>query len=66
MAGTEFDFTEKFSVLGAVGLGDRRLMALLFPALQLGEASKVAPVVKLSVVFVALFGVTFLRKSFPR
>jgi bacterial/archaeal transporter family protein len=38
-----------------------------FRALQLGEASKVAPVDKLSVVFVALFAVLFLgERLVPR
>ncbi|WP_196793541.1 EamA family transporter [Bartonella tamiae] len=34
-----------------------------FRALQLGEASRVAPIDKLSVIFVALFGVTFLGEK---
>ena len=32
-----------------------------YKALQLGEASKVAPIDKLSVVFVILFGIVFLH-----
>ncbi len=35
-----------------------------FRALQIGEASKVAPIDKLSVVFVILFAVFFLREPF--
>lgn len=36
-----------------------------FRALKIGEASKVAPVDKLSVVLVALFGVIFLGEKLP-
>ena len=34
-----------------------------FRALQLGDASHVAPIDKLSVIFVAIFGVTFLGEK---
>ena len=34
-----------------------------YKALQLGEASKVAPIDKLSVVFVILFGIVFLHET---
>ncbi|MHC5308095.1 EamA family transporter [Bartonella sp. LJL80] len=34
-----------------------------FRALQLGDASRVAPIDKLSVIFVAIFGVTFLGEK---
>ena len=66
MAAAEFDLRPQFSLPGALGAGDGRVVALLFLALQLGEAAKVAPIGKLSVVLVALFGVTFLgeRLSF--
>ena len=47
-----------FLVLSGLATGASWLC--YFRALQLGEASKVAPIDKLSVVLVALFGVTFL------
>lgn len=42
-------------------------MDLLFRALKLGDAARVAPIDKLSVVFVAVFAVLFLgeRLSLP-
>lgn len=40
-------------------------MIRYFRALNLGEASRVAPVDKLSVVLVAVFGVDFLGKRLP-
>ena len=50
-----------FLALSALATGASWLC--YFRALQLGEASKVAPVDKLSVVLVALFGVTFLGEK---
>jgi transporter family protein len=49
------------------GLGTGLSWLCYFRALKLGEAAKVAPIDKLSVVLVALFGVTFLgeRLSLP-
>ena len=49
------------------GLGTGLSWLCYFRALTLGEAAKVAPIDKLSVVLVALFGVTFLgeRLSLP-
>ena len=38
-------------------------MALLLRALQIGQASQVAPIDKLSVVLVAIFGVIFLGEQ---
>ncbi len=37
-------------------------MDLLFPSAQLGDAARVAPIDKLSVVLVAVFGVVFLKE----
>jgi transporter family protein len=53
-----------FLVLSALGTGASWLC--YFRALKLGPATLVAPIDKLSVVLVALFGVTFLgeRPSF--
>ncbi len=48
------------AISGAFRFGDRRFVARLFPALQIGDASRVAPIDKLSVVLVALFGAAFL------
>ncbi len=42
------------------GLGTGASWLCYFRALKLGEAAKVAPIDKLSVVLVALFGVVFL------
>jgi transporter family protein len=49
------------------GLGTGASWICYFRALKLGEAAKVAPIDKLSVVLVALFGVIFLgeRLSMP-
>ena len=54
-----------FLVLSGLGTGASWLC--YFRALKLGEAAKVAPIDKLSVVLVALFGVVFLgeRLSAP-
>jgi transporter family protein len=49
------------------GLGTGASWLCYFRALKLGEAAKVAPIDKLSVVLVAIFGVMFLgeRLSAP-
>ena len=50
-----------FLALSALATGASWLC--YFRALQLGEAARVAPIDKLSVVLVALFGVTFLGEK---
>lgn len=50
-----------FLVLSGLATGASWLA--YFRALQIGEASRVAPVDKLSVIFVAIFGVTFLGEK---
>jgi transporter family protein len=50
-----------FLVLSGLGTGASWLC--YFRALKLGEAAKVAPIDKLSVVLVALFGVVFLGEQ---
>jgi bacterial/archaeal transporter family protein len=50
-----------FLALSALATGASWLC--YFRALQIGDAAKVAPIDKLSVVLVALFGVTFLREK---
>ncbi len=50
-----------FLILSGIGTGASWLC--YFYALKIGEAAKVAPVDKLSVVFVAIFGVLFLGES---
>jgi len=50
-----------FLVLSGLGTGASWLC--YFRALKLGEAAKVAPIDKLSVVLVALFGVVFLGEK---
>ena len=44
-------------------LGNRRLVDLLLSALKIGDAARVAPIDKLSVVLVAVFGVVFLGEA---
>jgi transporter family protein len=63
--GTISPRTYLFLLLSGLGTGASWLC--YFRALQLGEAAKVAPIDKLSVVLVALFGVLFLgeRLSTP-
>ncbi|HEY6831798.1 MAG TPA: EamA family transporter [Pseudolabrys sp.] len=63
--GTISSRTYLFLVLSGLGTGASWLC--YFRALKLGEASKVAPIDKLSVVLVAVFGVMFLgeRLSTP-
>ncbi len=50
-----------FLTLSALGTGASWLC--YFRALQLGDASRVAPIDKLSIVLVAIFGVTFLAEK---
>ncbi len=50
-----------FLILSGLGTGASWLC--YFYALKIGEASKVAPIDKLSVVIVAVFGVVFLGES---
>lgn len=47
----------------SVGLGDRASWIAYFRALKVGQAAQVAPVDKLSVVLVAVFGVVFLGEK---
>ncbi len=68
----EFQAPDKISArtylfLALSGLGTGASWLCYFRALKLGEAAKVAPIDKLSVVLVALFGVVFLgeRLSAP-
>lgn len=53
--------TKLFLVLSGLGTGASWLC--YFKALQIGQASQVAPVDKLSVVFVAILGALFLGES---
>jgi transporter family protein len=48
--------------LGLSGLATGASWLCYFRALQVGDAARVAPVDKLSVVLVAIFGVVFLRE----
>lgn len=48
------------SVPGPVGLATGASWICYFRALKIGEAARVAPIDKLSVVLVAVFGVIFL------
>jgi transporter family protein len=59
--------TRTIAFLILSGLGTGLSWLCYFRALKLGEAAKVAPIDKLSVVLVAVFGVTFLgeRLSLP-
>lgn len=52
-----------FLVLSGIATGASWLC--YFRALQLGDAGRVAPVDKLSVVLVAIFGMTFLGERLP-
>jgi transporter family protein len=68
----EFQAPDKISArtylfLALSGLGTGASWLCYFRALKLGDAAKVAPIDKLSVVLVALFGVVFLgeRLSAP-
>ena len=49
--------------LALSGLATGASWLAYFRALQLGDASHVAPIDKLSVIFVAIFGVTFLGEK---
>src|SRR5215475_10745681 len=51
--------------LGLSGLATGASWLCYFRALQLGDAALVAPIDKLSVVLVALFGVTILGERLP-
>lgn len=53
--------TYLFLVMSGLGTGASWLC--YFRALQLGDAARVAPIDKLSVVLVALFGVSFLGEK---
>ncbi len=66
--------TRQFQSLGSIGARTYLFLALsglatgaswlcYFRALQLGDAARVAPIDKLSVVLVALFGVAFLGEQ---
>ncbi len=58
-------FTSKTWIFLALsGLATGLSWLCYFRALQIGEASKVAPIDKLSVVFVIVFAVLFLREPF--
>jgi transporter family protein len=52
--------TRTYLFLGLSGLATGASWVCYFRALQLGDAARVAPIDKLSVVLVAVFGVTFL------
>lgn len=52
--------TRTYVFLGLSGLATGASWLCYFRALQLGDAARVAPIDKLSVVLVAIFGVTFL------
>ena len=52
--------TRTYLFLGLSGLATGASWLCYFRALQLGDAARVAPIDKLSVVLVAIFGVTFL------
>jgi uncharacterized membrane protein len=51
------------SVPCIVRIGDGCILALLLPRSELGDAARAAPVDKLSIVLVALFGVWFLGEE---
>jgi transporter family protein len=55
--------TRSYLFLALSGLGTGASWICYFRALQLGDAARVAPVDKLSVVLVALFGVLFLGED---
>ncbi len=60
MAAGDDCFQEIILVSGSFGRCNGRLLDCYFRALQLGDAARVAPIDKLSVVLVAIFGVVFL------
>jgi transporter family protein len=53
---------EDLAVSRFVGCCNGPLLALLLRALQIGDAARVAPIDKLSVVLVAVFAAVFLRE----
>ncbi|MGA9769982.1 MAG: EamA family transporter [Blastocatellia bacterium] len=55
--------SKSYLFLGLSGLATGASWICYFRALRLGDASRVAPVDKLSVIFVALFGVVFLSEK---
>jgi transporter family protein len=55
--------TRSYLFLALSGLGTGASWICYFRALQLGDAARVAPVDKLSVVLVAVFGVAFLGED---
>ena len=55
--------TKTWAFLALSGLATGASWLCYFRALQLGNASQVAPIDKLSVALVALFGAVFLRES---
>ncbi|WP_279110462.1 EamA family transporter [Bartonella apis] len=55
--------TKSWVFLVLSGLATGASWLAYFRALQLGDASHVAPIDKLSVIFVAIFGVTFLDEK---
>lgn len=60
MGGALFGLYQKLAVPRAFRPCHRRLLDLLFRALKFGDAARVAPIDKLSVVFVFIFAVLFL------
>jgi transporter family protein len=54
--------TRTYAFLALSGFATGASWLCYFRALQLGDAAKVAPIDKLSVVLVAVFGVAFLRE----
>ena len=63
MATAWLDLVEDMGVPRLVGPCEGASWLCYFRALQLGNASQVAPIDKLSVVLVALFGALFLGES---
>lgn len=61
MAGAVDDLLENLALPDPLGSDDRRLMACLLPSL--GDAARVAPVDKLSIVLVAIFAVVLLGEK---
>lgn len=55
--------SKSYLFLGLSGLATGASWVCYFRALSLGDASRVAPVDKLSVIIVALFGVVFLSEK---
>jgi bacterial/archaeal transporter family protein len=57
--------TRTYLFLGLSGLATGASWLCYFRALQIGDAALVAPIDKLSVILVALFGVMFLGERLP-